>query len=771
MQIIQRYLKLVLVSYTLVVVLRFLETILIAHNYGWQPHLLCHETAGILVDMLIVNSLFLILFPLYFLLYRMNVRLADYGFLVVLFMAAILHMGIIKYFIYQLIPLDIFVYQYSLSEVLFTIRSSDTEYFSLIIAMALLLSAGLILYKLLGRAILQRRLVRIFAVFVMVSLPVVVFEHSALLSLNKFSSNKSYYFVHRSLSWWRDRKNDNDLFLRVFNDYQQIFRGKKYIRRDYPLLHRFENKDVLGTYFRKVDIPPNIVILIVEGLNDDFVHPFRGTDLMPFLSDLKDKSLYWDHFFTTGERSFSAIPSILGGLPYGEKGFTLLDNLPYHFSLVNVLRMNDYFTSFFYGQGSWFHRKDRYFNYQNTDLIVDNKKFSEKYTRIIVGKDNFFWGYNDKDLFSQSFEVLDTLPDPLQKRLDIYFTGTSHSPYQITNPLYYDQLFDKNLALVKNPEDVRFLISNKKYVQSILFVDDALKYFFETYQKRPEYGNTIFIITGDHPMSEIPAGNALKKYRVPLILYSPLLTGHKVFHGVSDYSDVYETLLSYLSSNYDVQVPPVSTSLGTVLDTATLPQNNKSIAFMNDNREVIDFYDNGYFLSGTGLFKISEDLDMTSISDKKKATKMAYKLAVFNEVSKSVSVNRKIIPEDLFFQYLHYKTYYSKTDKQLISFDTEFHDIITHVPVSNRPFYFDLSMQCTKKADTTVTIVFQLFNLKDSVVYWRNFGLPENGIVQEHFTIGCVGVKDSILYFSSYFWNTKRKKIEYAGLESFVYGK
>jgi hypothetical protein len=93
-----------------------------------------------------------------------------------------------------------------------------------------------------------------------------------------------------------------------------------------------------------------------------------------------------------------------------------------------------------------------------------------------------------------------------------------------------------------------------------------------------------------------------------------------------------------------------------------------------------------------------------------------------------------------------------------------------HVPVSNHPFYYDLAMQCKKQADTSVTIVYQLSNAKDSVIYWRNFGLPENGILQEHFTIGSAGVKDSVLYFSSYFWNTKRKKIEYTGLESFVYG-
>ena len=351
MQIVKRYLKLLMVSYALVVAVRFLETLLIAINYGCQPHILDHEAAGILVDMLIVNSLFLIILPLYIFLYRINVRLADYGFLLILLIAAILHMAIIKYFVYQLIPLDIFLYQYPLSEILFTIRSSDTKYFSLIMAVAFLLSSGLTTYILLGKATLGKRLVAIIGLFVILSFPVVVFEHSALLSLNKFSSNKSYYFVHRSLSWLRDRKNENDVHMRAYTEFQQLFNDKEYIRRDYPLLHRFENKDVLGPYFRKVDSPPNIVILIVEGLNDDFIHPFRGTDLMPFLRDLKDKGLYWDHFFTTGERSFAAIPSILGALPYGEEGFTLLDNLPYHFSLVNVLRMNDYFTSFFLWSG------------------------------------------------------------------------------------------------------------------------------------------------------------------------------------------------------------------------------------------------------------------------------------------------------------------------------------------------------------------------------------------------------------------------------------
>jgi len=118
---------------------------------------------------------------------------------------------------------------------------------------------------------------------------------------------------------------------------------------------------------------------------------------------------------------------------------------------------NNYYTSFFYGQGSWFHKKDRFFKYNNLDLLCDKDQFPEKYDKVIVGADNFFWGYTDKDLFKQAFETLDTLPDPLQKRLEIYFTGTSHSPYMISDQTYYDKLFDKHISIITNQDDIGIL--------------------------------------------------------------------------------------------------------------------------------------------------------------------------------------------------------------------------------------------------------------------------------------------------------------------------
>jgi hypothetical protein len=39
-----------------------------------------------------------------------------------------------------------------------------------------------------------------------------------------------------------------------------------------------------------------------------------------YLDSLIPKSLYWENFVSNG-RTFGALPSILGSLPYGEKDF------------------------------------------------------------------------------------------------------------------------------------------------------------------------------------------------------------------------------------------------------------------------------------------------------------------------------------------------------------------------------------------------------------------------------------------------------------------
>ena len=169
---------------------------------------------------------------------------------------------------------------------------------------------------------------------------------------DKFSLNKPVYFVGKSIKYLLS---SDDIISTKTNEFKKLYPEKDFISKNYPLVYKVDRENELGQYFDDFQGKPNIVILIVEGLNDDFIHEYKGSILMPSLNQLKAKSLYWNRCLTLGERSFAVVPSILGGLPYGDKGFTLQARLPRHLSLVSILKSNDYYTSFYYGQGAWFH--------------------------------------------------------------------------------------------------------------------------------------------------------------------------------------------------------------------------------------------------------------------------------------------------------------------------------------------------------------------------------------------------------------------------------
>jgi len=527
------------------------------------------------------------------------------------------------------------------------------------------------------------------------------------------------------------------------------------------LVYNIERDDNPGEYFNKFEGSPNIVLLIIEGLNDDFIHPYKGASLMPFLTELKNKSLYWKHCFTLGERSFAAVPSILGGLPYGDNGFTLQERLPRHLSLVSVLNSNDYFTTFYYGQGAWFHKKDRFFAHNDMDLIFDKSKFSENYNKIVVGDDQFFWGYNDKDLFSQSLKVIDTLNQ--NRRFDIYFTGTSHSPYIISN----DDLYNNKLQAITSEQNKAFFTTYGKYLKSVLYVDDALKDFFNEYKKRSNYENTVFIITGDHPMTEVPIDNSLKRYHVPLIIYSEKLKENHTFSHTVSHLDISESILSLLQ-NYIEHIPSISTSLGYQLfskENAAV----KSLAFMNDNREVIDFLYGNYYLSKNKLYYVDSVLNINEIENDSIELLLSKKLTAFNNTSRLVTRNNTIISSSLYCKALEYLNIYEKLQKESVQTSSEYINLTDNVLIPNIDFIFDMSVYISANKKDEISIVYQITNSKDSTLFWRNFGINEAKLIQENISVGKINSTDTTLYFKSYIWNKNNYNLTLSDLNILLY--
>lgn len=730
--------------YSFVFTFRIFEIVLILYKYGYKNNFLLSEFIGLIYDFSTI-SIFILGYSIIFLLFfKQHLRLFNIINFCLLFIFSIVSFFAIHYFSYQLIPLDIFLYQYSLKEILFTIKNSSTNFFSSTLSFIFTISLLFFLTWRLGKLNLKPLLIKVSYLFLVASIPLFfIFNFFNLNHYDKFSMNKAFYFISESIKYVSKPEESSIVHS---DEFQKMYPQKKFISQEYPLLHKADRDNKMKEYFLPFESPPNIVLLIVEGLSNDFTETYKGVVLMPFLNELKNRSLYWKRCFTVGERSFAVVPSILGGLPYGEKGFTLEKTLPLHTSLVPLLSAKDYYTSFYYGQSAWFHRKDRFLKYNKIDLIFDKHSFSKEYQKIITGDDSFFWGYNDKDLFNQSLKNIQELKQ--DKRFDIYFTGTSHSPFVLSNAKFYENKLKK-----LTPDPYKGFYKNySKYLQSLLFVDDALKDFFHNYKKIKNYENTLFIITGDHPMTEIPIANSLKRYHVPLFIFSEKLKKPHTFSHTVSHLDFPETLLTFIQDYID-NVPEISSSLGDQLFTEN-KKTIKKIAFMNDNRQIVDFLYGDYYLSKNKLYFADSVLKITEIENDTMKMLLNTELNIFKNINQFVCQNNKIISNSLYSKILNYKTLYKNSSTKKIKTSSEYFNLTENILIPNVDMLYDVKFNSTSKKKHNISIVYEIKNSKDSVLLWKNFNPDE--ITNIPIPIKKIDTQNE-LYFKSYIWNKDKK--------------
>ena len=766
----KKYINIILVVVFIIILLRIIETLFISFKFGLNSKIILLEFAGVFVDFSIAGFFLYLWYFVFRCFYKKYPKFTFNSFLIVIGVFNIFHLIILKYFLYQLRPLDIFLYEHSLRESLFSYKTSNTSYIDVILTSIFIITIVLVFYNFIRKksisdkiaTILSKVLLALFIIFP-------ILEIFGVSQLNNFSNNKSYYFYKRSIGYFfkKEKKKFITFDVDILEKYQKVFNSKKYISLEYPLAHKFENKDVLGKFFNINDtVSPNLVFIITEGMSDEFIHNYKGIKLMPFIDSLSKNSLYWKNFFTLGERSFAVVPSITGGLPYGERGFTLLNRMPYHFSLINILKENGYYSIYFDSQDAWFHDKDKYFKFNNIDRIFDKENFSSKYKKILIGNENTFWGYNDKDFFNQALDVMDTLP--VNKRVEIYFTGTMHSPFKIADKQKYIKLLEEKMSELEDQDTIDFFNTYRKQVLSIMFTNDAIRDFINNYKYRDEYDNTIFFITGDHPMTEIPPENQAKRYHVPFIIYSPNLNVAKTFPGISSHLDVYESLLSFLNNNYNVKIPEISSSVGYKLDTSSNKVNNKIFLFMNDNREIVDIYDRKLFLSNEkNLFKLIDDFNIKKIRNYSKKKKLESELNVFNTINDYIRIKRKLIPLADYFNFFGYELLYSFKDQNCESFNKEYHYIRKDVPLDNSELYIDISFDYKPDINEKTLIHYTFTNKEGKILYKNNYSIAYK--LQEHRHIPQLNTGDSTIYLSVYFDNKAFKHIEYCNPEIKVY--
>jgi uncharacterized sulfatase len=496
------------------------------------------------------------------------------------------------------------------------------------------------------------------AIFAALCLVATVLISFAIPNSNWFKSNGAYYLTSNKLAYWaedsyhyfqtKDKYDASKLSKEeidaAINFYQQNH-PFEFTSKEYPLLRKADTTDVLGSFFNlDANNPPNIVILVVEGLSRDFSGANAyASSFTPFLDSLSKHSLTWDNFLSTAPATFAAHPSIEGSLPYGRKGFSSLNVMPDHLSLIKILRANGYHSKFLIGFNPDFDNMGGFIRLQGTDMVLT--KYGAKYKEMGVGEEGWSMGYPDDALFNRSFEVMDSLKQT--PYLNIYHTGTTHMPYLFEQKPIYEKLFDKKMQTLNVASNIkRTLKECKKVLVTYMFADDCFRDFFAKYAKRPDFKNTIFFITGDHHIGSFPSTGGVDDYHVPLIVYSPMLKQPKKFLSINAHLNLAPTITSLVLNNYK-QLPyhpkEVHWMAGS-LDTATHFRNNQSMPFMYWSREIGDYIWKDYLLSDGQLYKLSANLDAEKINNDSVKTHLKNLLNNFKIVNSYVTENNKIFP-------------------------------------------------------------------------------------------------------------------------------
>lgn len=532
----------------------------------------------------------LLFFPLYLVLKYIKNSVAIIVIKILFSVIALIQLGLIGYSLTTHINLGADLLGYSLRDMYTTVTASLSISFLLFLPLTVLPVIYLGLNWLLhffGHKINSKILLA--AVFVFGSLNLILAGSSKPAAQNKLN------FLLSDI-------------IRAENDKSLASQGNTTFKKEYPLEQSSENiKDVLAPFFNISKEKPNVVFIIVEGLGSDFTDDGDYKGFTPYLDSLTSKSLYWENFVSTAGRTFGALPSLLGSLPFGENGFMELNPLPKHNSLISILKSNGYTTNYFCGDESSFDRKSNFLEYNGIDKIIDINKFGPGYVKTKENAGGFSWGYPDAEIYRKA---LTELEDNMQPRLDVIMTLTNHEPFDFPSKKVYLEKVE-HILKTKSYFEKNKLNEYKDIFACLLYTDNSIQNFMEAYAKRPDYVNTIFIITGDHRLIPVPLKDNLSRFHVPFYIYSPMLKKTAKFKSISSHSDVTPSLVSFLTNNYKFNVLEKTTWLGQGLDTERQFRNIHNIPLMRYKGSINDYIYKDYFYSDGTLFKIDENFNLS----------------------------------------------------------------------------------------------------------------------------------------------------------------
>lgn len=471
----------------------------------------------------------------------------------------------------------------------------------------------------------------------------------SLSSSNEFNQNAAkskwaYFFRSNEENFISDHPELSELW----GNSENYTANAEMLHKDFPFWRKENTPDFLGQYLNKSENIPNIVLLVMEGFGHAYTSPkgYIG-NFTPFLDSLSGKSLSWENSLSSAGRTFGALPSLSGSLPFGKNGFLEIEKTPEHFNLYNILKANGFETGFYYGGHISFDRYREFLEYSKVDHIVDETSFSSPYKKLPANNGES-WGYEDQAVLSKMQEVQKVQNRPY---FNMILTLSTHNPFLINNRDYYEKQYNERLnSNILNAEQKKWAAAHKNQLISVLNADDALREFFTNYRKRKDFANTIFIITGDHSMPEITLQSKIDRFHVPLMIYSPLLKENKRFYKTVSHFDLAPSILAYYRNNYKINTPSTVTWVGRGLSPDSEIKGT-GIPMMQSKNQLIDFVSEQYYLHEGQLFTL-KNLEEDPSGDTSALNKINNRFNQYKSMNSEFYKTKKLMPDSVMINFM-----------------------------------------------------------------------------------------------------------------------
>lgn len=651
----RRFLSLSFILASMILMVRFYEIVITSNFSNYPDGSFSLLLRGLKYDFILYLQLSGILMIPFLIVSYFNQKAARYFFATACFLLVFGDILLLQYFAAARVPLGADLLGYSFTEIRHTIGASGK----------LNIFPYIVIFLYLG--IMARTMVRhvyykvkpwamsVLTVLMLCSLlPITQLSPDPSKFDNEFglfvANNKLSFFAQSISNYYQNKGSINKQEF-TFNTVAPSPEGNPfiYINPEYPFLHKETTPDVLGEYLSLSKTPPNIVLIIVESLG----RAYSGQDaylgsFTPFLDSLMQKSLYWENCLSTSGRTFQVLPTTLASLPFGDHGFAELeDKMPDHLSLISILKKQaGYSSRFVYGGEAEFDKMDVFLRRQGIDQIIDSRKFDAGYQKLPAAENGFSWGFGDHEIFRRYLEDLKTKSDT--PRMDVLLTLATHDPFNIPDQVNFNHKFEERLnTLNLNEKTKSFDLQYPKQLASVLYFDESIRYFFSEFSKTKEFANTIFIITGDHRMPEIPISTQIDRFHVPLVIYSPMLKKAKKFSSVISHFDITPSLIAMLNGAKYIKRPTVAAWIGQGLDNSGDFRSLQTYPLMRNKNEILDLLGADLFLSNQTVYRISPDLNIEPQENSSHQQVMKDELDNFLRKNNYACKNNKLIPDSL----------------------------------------------------------------------------------------------------------------------------